>query len=283
MMMMILFAIYIYNNHNHKLSIKHWTMAHYHFRWSQTSRTFQHFKCFFPSWITWEFCYVIYVDCWIRWRSIFFFIINILISLNRKKGQRSWSFEYDFHQDCFHYVVMIVLKIFYSIWWEHFFFFIAHTGKHVPGGLQSIEHVFCPFNGRFRFSYIGNNGGSSTSQQQQMRCDFGYSEMSNCPHGNALNVKFRKCSFQTMGRSISVEFINEQLIQSWSNQLSHPQLIISFVDIHFLCLGDWPTTTTTNSNERYLALMDLREAPEANRPKYRCGVCKCLCVTSWSD
>ncbi|KAH7642800.1 hypothetical protein HUG17_9491 [Dermatophagoides farinae] len=115
--------------------------------------------------------------------------------------------------------------------------------KHVPGGLQSIEHVFCPFNGRFRFSYIGNNGGSSTSQQQQMRCDFGYSEMSNCPHGNALNVKFRKCSFQTM-------------------------------DIHFLCLGDWPTTTTTNSNERYLALMDLREAPEANRPKYRCGLYK---------
>lgn len=102
-------------------------MAHYHFRWSQTSRTFQHFKCFFPSWITWEFCYVIYVDCWIRWRSIFFFIINILISLNRKKGQRSWSFEYDFHQDCFHYVVMIVLKIFYSIWWEHFFFALLLT------------------------------------------------------------------------------------------------------------------------------------------------------------
>ncbi|XP_075680244.1 LOW QUALITY PROTEIN: uncharacterized protein LOC113788835 [Dermatophagoides pteronyssinus] len=129
--------------------------------------------------------------------------------------------------------------------------------KHVPGGLQSIEHVFCPFNGRFRFSYVGSSN-QQQPNQPQMRCEFGYSEMSNCPHGNALNVKFRKCSFQTM-------------------------------DIHFLCLGDWPVTTSTsiasststtttagnsgiNSNERYLALMDLREAPEANRPKYRCGL-----------
>jgi hypothetical protein len=42
------------------------------------------------------------------------------------------------------------------------------------------------------------------------------------------------------------------------------------VDIHFLCLGDWESH---NSGDRYLALMDLREEPEA-RPKYRCGVRK---------
>ncbi|KAI2811489.1 hypothetical protein BLOT_002666 [Blomia tropicalis] len=102
--------------------------------------------------------------------------------------------------------------------------------KHVPGGLQSIEHVFCPFNGRFRFSYSANNG--------QQSCDFGYSEMSNCPHGNALNVKFRKCTFPTM-------------------------------DINFMCLGDWESP----NGDRYLALMDIREEPEA-RPKYRCGLYK---------
>lgn len=44
-------------------------------------------------------------------------------------------------------------------------------------------------------------------------------------------------------------------------------LITSSIDIHFLCLGDWES----HSGERYLALMDLREEPEA-RPKYRCGV-----------
>ncbi|KPM09397.1 hypothetical protein QR98_0079310 [Sarcoptes scabiei] len=112
------------------------------------------------------------------------------------------------------------------------FTYTGNNGKHIPGGLQSIEHVFCPFNGRFRFTYTGNNG--------KLRCDSGYSEMSNCPHGNALNVKFRKCSFNTM-------------------------------DIHFLCLGDWEASNS-NNNERYLALMDLRESLETNRPKYRCGI-----------
>ena len=44
-----------------------------------------------------------------------------------------------------------------------------------------------------------------------MRCEFGYSEMSNCPHGNALNVKFRKCSFQTMGKFIAFKKISAKL------------------------------------------------------------------------
>ncbi|KAH9389014.1 hypothetical protein TYRP_008366 [Tyrophagus putrescentiae] len=102
--------------------------------------------------------------------------------------------------------------------------------KHVPGGLQSIEHVFCPFNGRFRFEYSANGG--------KQNCDLGFSEMSNCPHGNALNVKFRKCNFPT-------------------------------TDVHFMCLGDWESPR----GDRYIALMDLREEPEA-RPKYRCGLYK---------
>jgi hypothetical protein len=43
--------------------------------------------------------------------------------------------------------------------------------------------------------------------------------------------------------------------------------MVYILDIHFLCLGDWESHT----GDRYLALMDLREEPEA-RPKYRCGV-----------
>lgn len=43
--------------------------------------------------------------------------------------------------------------------------------------------------------------------------------------------------------------------------------VLKTLDIHFLCLGDWESA----SGDRYLALMDLREEPEA-RPKYRCGV-----------
>ncbi|CAG2112018.1 unnamed protein product, partial [Medioppia subpectinata] len=104
------------------------------------------------------------------------------------------------------------------------------TGKHIPGGLQSVEHVFCPFNGRYRFTYGANNG--------DQHCDQNYSELSNCPHGNALGAKFRKCNFPNF-------------------------------DIHFLCLGDWESSA--GSGERFLALMDLRDQPEA-RPKYRCGL-----------
>ncbi len=36
-----------------------------------------------------------------------------------------------------------------------------------------------------------------------------------------------------------------------------------------MCLGDWESPR----GDRYIALMDLREEPEA-RPKYRCGVSK---------
>lgn len=68
---------------------------------------------------------------------------------------------------------------------------LLFTGKHVPGGLQSIEHVFCPINGRYRFTYMANNG--------ELHCDQNYSELSNCPHGNALGAKFRQCSFPTIG------------------------------------------------------------------------------------
>lgn len=80
----------------------------------------------------------------------------------------------------------------FNLTFLHHFILPRNLGKHVPGGLQSIEHVFCPFNGRFRFAYSANGG--------QQNCDMGYSEMSNCPHGNALNVKFRKCTFPTTGK-----------------------------------------------------------------------------------
>lgn len=107
---------------------------------------------------------------------------------------------------------------------------IVFYRKHVPGGLQSIQHVFCPFNGKYRFDY-------RSGINEELQCHDGVSEMSNCPHGNALNVKFRKCTFPT-------------------------------IDINFLCLGDWDSSTP---NERYIALMDIREDPET-RPRYRCGV-----------
>ena len=105
--------------------------------------------------------------------------------------------------------------------------------KHIPGGLQSLEKRFCPFNGRYRFSYFSLN--------KQTRCDSTLNELSNCPHGDAVSVKFRQCSFPN-------------------------------TDLNFLCLGDWDNPAASSFNgERYVALIDLRENPD-NVPKYRCGV-----------
>lgn len=100
--------------------------------------------------------------------------------------------------------------------------------KHDPATMLTVEDLFCPISGRFRFTYTANHG--------EFHCDQPYSELSNCPNGNGLNVQFRQCSF--------------------------PEMSISF-----LCLGDWPGP----NGDRYIALMDLRDEPEA-RPKYRCGL-----------
>ncbi|XP_015903977.1 uncharacterized protein [Parasteatoda tepidariorum] len=90
------------------------------------------------------------------------------------------------------------------------------------------EQVFCPISGKFRFTYTASNG--------EFRCDQTLSELSNCPDGNVLGVKFRQCSFPNM-------------------------------DVNFRCLGDWAGP----NNDRYLALMELKEDSE-ERFKFRCGI-----------
>jgi len=117
--------------------------------------------------------------------------------------------------------------------------------KHVPGGLQSLEHRFCPFNGKYRFSYVSSSSSLTSASNQNYKymtkCDSSSNEAGNCPHGDALGIKFRGCSFP--------------------NQ-----------DFNFLCLGDWDTPTTAFNGDRFLALMDLRDDPELSVPKYRCGL-----------
>ncbi|XP_076335457.1 uncharacterized protein LOC143238801 isoform X2 [Tachypleus tridentatus] len=94
----------------------------------------------------------------------------------------------------------------------------------------TIQNVFCPINGRFRFTFHGSNG--------NYRCDQPYSELSNCPYGNALELHFHQCNF--------------------------PDTSISY-----LCLGDWQGP----NNDRYVALMDLSGKSE-RKPKFRCGLYK---------
>lgn len=52
--------------------------------------------------------------------------------------------------------------------------------------------MFCPINGRYRFQYRANG--------EEFRCAEPFSsELSNCPRGNGLTVRFRQCSFPDFG------------------------------------------------------------------------------------
>ncbi|XP_076371132.1 uncharacterized protein LOC143256991 isoform X2 [Tachypleus tridentatus] len=72
--------------------------------------------------------------------------------------------------------------------------------KNNPRDTFSVQNVFCPINGRFRFTFHGNNG--------NYRCDDPYPELSNCPYGNTLEFRFHQCTFPDTSK-------------------------------RFLCLGDW--------------------------------------------
>ncbi|GBO32400.1 hypothetical protein AVEN_192405-1 [Araneus ventricosus] len=64
------------------------------------------------------------------------------------------------------------------------------TGKQDLTSTLASDHTFCPISGKFRFTYTASNG--------EFRCDQTMSELSNCPDGNTLGVKFRQCSFPDM-------------------------------------------------------------------------------------
>ncbi|XP_074594666.1 uncharacterized protein LOC141850036 [Brevipalpus obovatus] len=102
--------------------------------------------------------------------------------------------------------------------------------KHLPDiQLNGIENVFCPIRGRYKITYSADNG--------KTYCDKSSSELSNCPIGNELQVRFPKCNFP-------------------------------MTEMQFLCLGDWEG----QDGHRYLALMDKSADGAKNRPKYRCGI-----------
>lgn len=93
----------------------------------------------------------------------------------------------------------------------------------MPGGLGSLEHRFCPFHGKYKFSY--------TSRNKNVRCDSPNNVINNCPHADRLNIQLRGCS------------------------------TFNKIDMNFICLGDWENPQSMNG-ERYLALMDLRTSPD---------------------
>ena len=102
-------------------------------------------------------------------------------------------------------------------------------------GEPAVSPTYCPINGAYTFTYSVNDG-----TENSLECQQHTSEISDCPYGFGLNLKFKGCSFGNM-------------------------------DMSFHCLGDWEGPSP---NQRYVALMDTHEraGDVSTRPIYRCAV-----------
>ncbi|XP_045034670.1 uncharacterized protein LOC116936585 [Daphnia magna] len=121
-----------------------------------------------------------------------------------------------------------------------------------------VAQEYCPVNGRFVFTYSVNDGLADdhvTVAENVSGCQEPVSELSNCPYGFGLGLRFKRCSFGEL-------------------------------EINFQCLGDW----IGHNGERYMALLDVQDSQSTTtlttaggvgiingaerRPRYRCALYK---------
>ncbi|KAK8381580.1 hypothetical protein O3P69_018578 [Scylla paramamosain] len=81
---------------------------------------------------------------------------------------------------------------------------------------ETLDAVYCPLNGRYKFTYNINDG-----RESAMECPQPTSSIANCPTGNSFAVQFHRCTFADFSK-------------------------------RYECLGDWEGS----DGQRYLALHD---------------------------
>lgn len=69
---------------------------------------------------------------------------------------------------------------------------------------NDIQRQYCPFNGRYKVSYSIDDGSSDP-----IACDGEDSEIDNCPSNSAINIRFRKCTFDNYETTL-------ECLGSWS-------------------------------------------------------------------
>ena len=120
-----------------------------------------------------------------------------------------------------------------------------------------IAQEYCPLNGRYVFTYSVNDGTGKFNE-----CSSPISELSNCPYGFGLGLRFKRCTFGDLGNSWMISKLNQ--VKYISRACS--------IEINFQCLGDW----IGHNGERYMALLDVQDpsltSNSEKRPRYRCAV-----------
>ena len=104
-----------------------------------------------------------------------------------------------------------------------------------------ITREYCPINGRFVFTYAIKD--SLTDPVNE--CIAPVSEISNCPNGFELNLRFQQCSFGSLGTLHKFDWLKVP-----AAYLLNGDLFLSILDLKFQCLGNW----ASRNGERYLAL-----------------------------
>lgn len=64
---------------------------------------------------------------------------------------------------------------------------------------QDIRREYCPINGRYKLTYNVDDG-----LEDKIECPQPDSVLDNCPSGSAMNLRFRKCSFENHGNFTTI-------------------------------------------------------------------------------
>ena len=62
-------------------------------------------------------------------------------------------------------------------------------------GEPAVSPTYCPINGAYSFTYSVNDG-----TENSLECHAHTSEIADCPYGFGFNLKFKGCSFGSMGK-----------------------------------------------------------------------------------
>ncbi|GFX40863.1 uncharacterized protein TNCV_3760841 [Trichonephila clavipes] len=135
-----------------------------------------------------------------------------------------------------------------SLQTDHLIGTSAHTPQRPRSRKQDLKNplasdqTFCPISGKFRFTYTASNG--------EFRCDQTMSELSNCPVGNTLGVKFRQCSFPDMG----------QLVQHLTERVDRRELVLNRIRLVPFTRGSMviPAVSLPQANENHVLLPTCR-------------------------